>query len=482
MNGSFYSKVKKGFLWLFLNYGILKILTAVWTIILARILSPSDFGVFGLASVIVNLMLEINSGGIKSFIIYNRENTEKATNAAFSLHLILAVFFSIVTIIFSGFFSHFYKQPFVKNLLIVMAFIYIINVFRAIPQSVLMREMKFNTIAQANIIGTLIAVSLSVFSAFLNYKVWSLAVFMLAEGLFVSIFLLILGKWRPSFYVNIDLWNKVFKYAKNIIAAGILWYLIYYSDRFFIGKFLGERILGLYTLAVNQALFPVFSIGYIANQLAFPSMSELQNNKEELKYFINNSIKIISGIGFLIYLVLFVFSSEFIIGIFGAKWSEAVLPFKILIIYGIIRLLFSPVESGMRAIGIPSVELKVALILCPVALIGFFIGANLSFIMMLFAVLLTVACPILVIIYIYCKKLNVEISELLKNIFPFFVVSIFTFTLLYIIKVKVLSGFPCLLSLFAGGISGLCFYIILLQLIFPQTLMEIKKWKTYQTK
>lgn len=415
-------KVKKATVWITSGYILTKALTFLTNIVFARVLFPYDFGLYAQALVATSIFLEVSSFGIDSFIVYKQEKSKDFINSAFTLslffNLILFLLFIFLALPISKFYfsdREIHNALHIKNIILILAILYLVQPFRTISIGILTKNMEFNLITKSNIISNFIASLMSIIIAVKGAGVWTLVFYNLIERISnTAIMMFYLKKGDcPLFsgtvpFFQLKQFKEILNYGIYIAASALIWYIILNIDIFLIGKYFGSSDVGFYSFSMKQATILVSTIGMIVGQVTFPVFATLQNNKEHLQNAFIKTTKIVAIIGIPLSFLLFLFAPQFIIGIFGEKWSNSIIPFRIFIIGLLTRLLFGHSVQLMMSIGRTDLAFKQGIFALPLMLISILFGLKYGIIGVSFAVSLIYCISALAFGYISAKIIGVK--------------------------------------------------------------------------
>lgn len=306
----------------------------VISIFLARLLSPSDFGLVGMATVFIGLTQGFTDFGLTSGLIQKKEPTEVQYNTVFYINLSLSVVLMLLMIAFSGLIADYYKNPEIGKIARFVSYSFVINALNGVQNAQL-------TKALANKIKTIASLSSSVASgivgisfALLGFGAWSLVYSALAGSLVSTALIWHYSKWRPKLQFNFGEVKPLLTYGSKMFASGLLETIYIRLDVLIIGKIFTPATLGFYYRARS---FNQLITQYTSNSLSgvfFPVISHLQNDRQAQLKVIKQSMHVISFLAFMIMGLMYVDAYELILILFSAKWLVSVDYFKIMVFTG----------------------------------------------------------------------------------------------------------------------------------------------------
>ena len=355
-------KTLKGIIWTAIsNFGQQGIQFVV-TIILARLLTPKDFGLVGIASIFIGLATVVNQLGIGAALVQRKDLDEGHLTSAFWTNITMGTVLCILMIGFAPFIASYFKNPQVIPILRVLSLTFLLGSLSIVPGSLLRRELLFNKLAYVNISALVISGLVSVILAFLGYGVWSLVWGRIVQVIAGITLIWLIVSWRPSFSFSLKKFKELFSFGISVLGTNLLTYIKKNSDYFIIGKFLGAGPLGIYTMAYNMVNLPKRKLSTVITTVAFPAFSKVRDEAEKIREGFFTMISSISFVTFPILAGLCAVAPEFVRIFLGEKWAGAIIPIQILCIPGALGSIYTTVGSVFYAKGRPDLEFKCDLI------------------------------------------------------------------------------------------------------------------------
>jgi len=320
-------------------------------VILARVLSPKDFGLIGLAGAFTWFVPLFRDIGLNTAVVQSQELDNLKLSSVFWLQLCLSIFCTIITIILSPFAAIFFNEPRLQRIVMILSIGFTLIGLGALHEALLIKSLNFKAIAIRDIIADLIGGISGATCAFLGLGVWSLVIQTLASLFVRSVLLWQLEKWRPYLRLSV---TKI----KPLIAFGLFKtlqrFIFVIKDRFdyfLIGKFLGAEALGYYMIAFNFTRKPISQISIAILDVTFPALSQLQKELSRFRSAYLKIVKYISMIAFPAFTGILVMAPEIVLVIYGKKWELTIPIIRVLSIWGIINMIAQPAGSVFFALG-----------------------------------------------------------------------------------------------------------------------------------
>jgi lipopolysaccharide exporter len=328
--------------------------------VLARLLSPQDFGLMAMIMVVLGFAQAYADMGISKAIIYRQDATREQLSSLYWTNIMAGVAVFIIVFASIPLIVRFYNEPRLFSLLPWSALIFLITPVGHQFQILLQKELSFKPLAVIEISSAVAGAVTAVGSALAGLGVFSLILGQLANSTVKAFSLTGIGfrRWRPGLrfkktdlkgYMSFGLYQMGEK-SVNYFSANI--------DYIMIGKFLGADILGFYTLAYQLIIFPLKKINPILNRIAFPVFARVQNDDGLLRSGFLEVTKILSYISFPLLIGLGVTAPLFVPLVLGDAWLPSIGLVQILVLVGLFKTLGNPTGSVLLAKGRADIGFK----------------------------------------------------------------------------------------------------------------------------
>ncbi len=328
-----------------------QIMQFLTTAVLARLLSPSDFGLVGMATVITGFISIFNDLGTSAAIIQRKQISDSLVSTIFWVNVIIGLLASLILLVCSPLVAIFYREPRVTEVLRVLALTFIISGFSIAHKAILEKKIAFRILAKIEIISVILGSITGISSAFLGLGVWSLVVQTLVFVSSTSILLWLTSQWKPQFVFCVNDLREVSSYSLNLTGFSVFNYFVRNADYILIGRFLGSQDLGYYTLAYRLMLYPLQNVSSVIGRVMFPVLSQFQDDNVKFRSVYLKAIATISLIVFPLMTGLCVLAEPFILVVFGQQWRPVIILLIILSPLGMIQALATTVGNIYNAKG-----------------------------------------------------------------------------------------------------------------------------------
>lgn len=321
--------------------------------ILARILSPEDFGLVGMVMIVIGFAQMFSDMGMSAAIIHYQEIEAPVLSSLYWINIISGMIIFSILISITPLVVHFFDEPLLKNLYLLSSFNFLILPIGQQFQTLMEKELRFDTIGKIEILSVTVSRTIAIILAFLGVGVFSIVWGRLINTFIRSILLLIngLNLHRPAFHFSFAEVKKFLSFGMYKMGQLTLNYFGSRFDQILIGKFLGATYLGYYTLAFELVLQPLKRINPIINRVFFPVYARLQKENEKLREIFFRTLKYLGLIAYPMLFGLIALAKPFVLTVYGDNWLEIVNLLQVLALVAVVIVHNNPFGSIILAKG-----------------------------------------------------------------------------------------------------------------------------------
>jgi len=344
--------------------------------ILARLLSPDEFGVMAIVITFTSFMHLLSEMGLGPAVIQFRDLDKSDISSLFLFSLLLGGVFGTGFVGLSFIISILYEDTIYITISPLMFFLVFLSTAVVVPSGILRREQKFKIVGITEVVSHVIAGAIAILLAYLGAGIYALLVQQILSRLTSLIILFRFSKveltkafsWRPI--------RKVFSFSAYQFGFNTINYFARNLDKLLAGRFLGSGLLGIYDRAYRLMLYPVQYLTFVITPVLHPVFSEYQNNKEVMLNTYMKLLRVLAILGFPITAFLVGTSEEIILLMYGNQWVEAIPVFRILSICIGFQILMSTSGSVYQAAGRTDLLFKAGILTTSTIVTGVLIGLN----------------------------------------------------------------------------------------------------------
>jgi len=314
-----------------------KILGLARIALLARLLAPGDFGVWGVALLVLTMLEALSQTGFEQALIQEKEGIRPYLNTAWTVGILRGALIGGVLFFVAVPAARFFNAPEAAWAIRILAFTQFIRGFKNIGVVTFRKEMEFHKEFVFNFVPMTADVVVAVTSAFLFRNVWALVLGLLARRLVELTLSFLMHPFRPRLAIDGKKARDLFKYGKWILGTSVLLFLVNSGDDIFVGRLLGVAMLGFYQMAFKVASLPATEIAHVISQVAFPAYAKVQQSVFELKQLYLKILCVTTFVAFPIAALIFVLAPGLTTVLLGSKWLPMVPALQVMCIFGAAR-------------------------------------------------------------------------------------------------------------------------------------------------
>jgi teichuronic acid exporter len=328
------------------------------TVYVIRMLNPADYGLMGMASVLIPFAALLNELGMVPALIQSRHVDEPLIRQLFGFVIISTLLMFCLLFLAAPALSTFFDEPRLTPVIRVLAAGMVIGAVSAVPNALLERDLQFRGISVVEFSAMMVGSVATLVLAIGAFGVWSLVIGQIVSTSIKTIGTFIVSRFRLWPLFQLDRLRSIFSFGTNITGQRVLWYAHSSADVLLIGKLLGDHALGVYSVAFQLATLPVSKVFGIVNRVAFPAYARLQQDNALAADYFLTSVRLTWFVFCPILWGLSAVSHEFVTVFMGQNWAGAdvVLTLVPLIVpFRVILLLIAPLTDGL---GRPDIGLR----------------------------------------------------------------------------------------------------------------------------
>jgi len=321
-----------GFIWSFAGQAGYLLVGLLTNIILARLLTPYEFGQVGIVMFFIIISKVLTESGLTGALVRKKDITEDDFSTVFIFNLGISIFLFLLLLLFSGVIADFYDDQALQNILVALSFILIINAFQFTQNAKIVRELKFKKQSLYALISVIISSVIGIILGFLNYGVWALVIMQICNAFILTLVYWLFEGPVKSFVFNKDSFKSLYKFGVNTTLASLLISLFDNIYNLILGKYFSVQQTGLFYQAKRLQEIPVGVIKSSTLGVVYSTLAKLQDNREEFKKFYDRIVAIFTTLVGLICLLIYFYAEQAILLLYGEQWLGAVFYMQILII------------------------------------------------------------------------------------------------------------------------------------------------------
>lgn len=345
------------------------------TIVVARLLTPYDYGIIGMAGLYLNLALLVSQAGVGDAVIALRDLTRNQIAELNSFSLLISVALAGLTCALALPIARFFSTPPLFMVLVVSSSIYLFNAFQVVPRALLQKDLRFKLLASIETARAFFQIGATVLFAFLGFRYWSLVIGYITASATASIMLFYFGR-HPFSWPHFRLLGRELKFSHQALLSRVAVYAYDNADFAVAGRVLGGVPLGNYTVAWTISSAPVEKIANLVMGVTPAYFSTLQADKPQLRRYLLRLTELLSFVTVPASIGLAVSAPYLVPVLLGPKWHGVIGPLRLLGLFVAVRSVATILPNLLTAIGDAAFVMWASIAATIVMPIAFFIGSR----------------------------------------------------------------------------------------------------------
>lgn len=445
----------------------------IFSIILARLLLPKEFGYVAMVMVFINICTTLIDSGLTQSLIREEHEDDKDYSTVFFFNLGMSIILYLILYFGAPYISGFYDQPILHNLIRWQAIVIIIHALTLIQETQMIKKLDFRRQLIASLPSLIIAGCVAIYMAYSGFGIYAIVAYSVLDQGFKALFLWFLSPWKPKLNFNVSKFKHHFRFGAHLTASGVLETAFNELYNVILGKYFSPIHLGLFNRAYAMQRLPVTNISNVLNKVTYPIFAKIKNNDCKLKEVYSKLLLMVIFILTPILIFMGILGTPLFRLVLTEKWLGAVPFFKILCLAGIIYPLSSYNINILKIKGKSATILRLQLYKKIIFVLSLSLIVVWGMYGLLYGILLNSILSYLLNGYFSGKIINFEIFQQLKLVFPLLIINFICGSMLYILS-KEFAFLPDALQLIIGLSLSFFIYIILV-LIFEKRVLVILK-------
>ncbi len=342
--------------------------------ILARLLSPSDFGLIAMVMSLVGVLNLFRDFGLSTATVQRTSVTDEQISTLFWINILVALTLTCVALVCAPLVAVFYHEPRLLLITTVLAFGFLINATGIQHSALLQRQMRFAVLALIETLSLLTGVAVGIGMAFLGVEYWALVGMTLTTPAIYSASVWFASGWIPGPPRRRAGIGSMVRTGGIVTANGLVAYAAYNLEKVLLGRFWGADALGIYGRAYQLINIPTENLNSAVGGVVLSVLSRVKEEPDRLRNYFLKGYSLLVAVTLPITAACALFSNDLIFVMLGPQWSEAAPIFRLLAPTILIFGMINPLWPLMLALGLLVRSFKMALVLAPLVMAGYLIG------------------------------------------------------------------------------------------------------------
>lgn len=467
-----------GMVWVFIDYFLVKGVSFIGSIILARLLMPSDFGIIAMIAIFITLGNILLDSGLSSSLIRNNYNDDKDYSTVFFTNVFVGIFLYACFYFVAPIIANFFDQLILVNIIRFYSIVFLLTSFSSVQMTILIKNMQFKKITILNVPSVCVGLGVGVFMALKNYGVWSIISMYMVTQFVLSVGLWLNSDWKPKFSFSKERFLFHFNYGYKLLLANFLSGTTTNLYNAVTSKFYALSTAGNFERAFTLNNYPLMILTQIIGKVTFPLLSKIQNDKQYLQEIFIKLVRFTFFVSAPLMIILSASAEPLILTLLGEKWKEAIPIFQILCLGGVFYTLQALNVNTIKIYGRTDYILKGEIFLKILMIILTGSALLLGFKVFLWSIVFNSFLTLLVNMFFCSKVIEITVKQQLKSMLPVFLIAIATFG---VIKLELYyfenyMNFSEIFKLILSLLLGISTYLLLSYLLRISALLELVKF------
>ena len=293
-------------------------------LIMARLLTPNDYGIVGMVAVFFAISQSFIDSGFSTALIRKPDANEKEFSTVFFFNIVVAIFFYVALFISAPYIADFFNQPVLRPIVRVQAVTLIVNSLIVVQVAMLTIKLDFKSLAKRSVCATLISGLVGVSMAYAGFGVWALVFQNVLSSIINLIYTCWICRWIPRERFNVQAFKELGAFGSKLLASGLIHTIYVHLTTLAIGKFYSPKDLGYYSRGQQIAELPNTTINGVLQTVTYPILAQIKDDDTHLVAVYRKYIKMTSLVIFIFCGILCALAKPFILLLLPEKWLDAV--------------------------------------------------------------------------------------------------------------------------------------------------------------
>ena len=443
------------------------------TIVVIRLLDPTDYGVMALATIFVSFVLMMSDLGIGAAIVQAEKIDKEDWNYIQGFVFLFNVVACLITLAASSVFASFFGEPRLVSILIVLSSGFLLIALYVLPQSRLIRELEFGKKAKVDIAGMTLSAVTALACAMAGCGVWSLVAGTLVRHGAQTIGFNVVSRGFVRPRLSFVYGSRFLQFGTLIVVDRLLWFVYSNLDLTIAGKLLGQETLGFYSVALMLAAIPLDKVMPVLTQVAFPAVARIQNDPARVRAGLLRVLRYANTFFLPIFWGMALVASDGLLLLLSEKWQASLVPFQLICVILPLKAMAALYPPALFGVGRPLVNVVNMAVSLVLLSIGFTFGVRYGVWGLAMSWVIVYPFVFLIISSRAFSTLGMAWFDVLGRLYPAFLAAIVMSSVVYAFQVAT-PDWPVGLRLICSITCGCAVYTGIIALIDRAVIGELR--------
>jgi PST family polysaccharide transporter len=343
-------------------------------VVLARMLEPKDFGLLGMVTAFTGILSLFRDFGLSSAAIQRATVSEEQSSTLFWINLLTGTALACITAILAPLVSHFYHEPRLYWVTIIVALGFLFNGAGVQHSALLQRQMRFTALAIVDVVSLIVSNAVAIGLAKAGFGLWALVAMTICLPLSNTIGLWLATAWRPGMpHRGVGIVSMM-RFGGALTLNGLILYIASNCEKVLLGRYWGADALGIYGRAYQLIRIPTDNLNSAVGDVAFSALSRIQNEPDRVRRYFLKGYSLVLALTLPITIACALFADDLVLVLLGPKWKAAAGIFRLLAPTMMVFAIANPLGWLLSSIGLVARGLKIAVVIGPLMIASYIIG------------------------------------------------------------------------------------------------------------
>jgi O-antigen/teichoic acid export membrane protein len=338
--------------------------------ILARLLSPKDFGLVGMVMAFTGVLTWFRDFGLSSAAIQHPNITKEQISTLFWINMLLGALLGLVALAMAPAIAAFYGKPELFGVTLALAAGFLFNAAGVQHSVLLQRQMRFAALAVISIVSSIVSIAIAIAVAEAGYGYWAVVAMTVTQPLVATIGFWLTTRWVPGMARRRTGIRSMLHFGGTLTLNGLVAYVAFNAEKVMIGRFWGVDAIGIYGRAYQLLSIPTDNVNSAVGEVAFSALSRLQDDPIRLKSYFLKGLSLVLGMTLPITIAGALFADDVVFVLLGPKWKDTAEIVRLLAPTVAIFAIINPLGWLIYSLGLVVRSLKIALTFAPLMIAG----------------------------------------------------------------------------------------------------------------
>jgi teichuronic acid exporter len=451
---------------------LLQLVSLVISVILARLLEPSKYGLISMLAIFTSIARVLLDSGYGKALIQKKDADQTDASSVFYFNIIIGIILTAILFLSAPFISTLFSQPILIPVTRVLSLSLFIHAFSLVPNSLLIKKLDFKTQLKVNIISTIVSGLIGILMAYLGFGVWSLVSQILLGSIIQAALLWVFFPWRPALVFSFCSIKSMFSFGSRLLVSSLLISLYSHIYQVFIGIYYSAADLGFFSKANNLTNMASHVISDPLGKVTLPVMSVFQDNIPQQKIAFQKMLRLSVFLQFPLMIGLWVLSEPLILLLLTDRWAPTIPYFQLLCVPGLIFPLHTLNLNILLVNGRSDLFFRLEVIKKILGILSIAVTYRWGIIGLLYGKIVADGISYFVNSYYSGHLIDYSQWRQIRDIIPSFLVALIMGTILYFVRVFQITN--NLITIFVQVFMGIVIYFIISNFTSPNETLEVK--------